>query len=260
MVQHEVTTRDKWIAARKELLAAEKKHTRQRDELSRRRRELPWVKVDKNYVFDGPDGKQSLSDLFEGRSQLIIYHFMLGPGWEEGCRSCSFIADHMDGTLAHLAHRDVSLAVISRASLPEIEAFKKRMGWEFTWASSINNDFNFDYHVSFKKEDLAKGKVFYNFEETEFPIEEAPGFSVFYKDKSGDIFHTYSTYARGGELLLGTYNLLDIAPKGRDEDGLAFTMSWLRHHDRYDENYKLDPKASYEAPKVSAHSCCAETD
>jgi predicted dithiol-disulfide oxidoreductase (DUF899 family) len=260
MIQHEVTTRDKWVAARKELLAAEKEITRQKDELSRRRRELPWVKVDKNYVFDGPKGKQSLGDLFEGHSQLIIYHFMFGPGWKEGCPSCSFVADHLDGTLAHLTHRDVTLAVVSRASAPEIEAFKKRMGWGFTWVSSFYNDFNFDYHVSFKKEDFAKGKVYYNFDVTEFPAEEAPGASVFYKEKSGEIFHTYSTYGRGAELILGTYNLLDIAPKGRDEDGLAFSMAWVRHHDRYDENYKLDPTAGVWEPTASPHACCAQND
>lgn len=258
MVQHEVTTQEKWLSARKELLAQEKEFTRQRDELSRRRRELPWVRVEKNYVFETPEGKQSLSDLFDGRSQLIIYHFMLGPGWEEGCKSCSFVADHIDGTLPHLEHRDVTLRVVSRAALPEIEAFKKRMGWKFKWASSNGNDFNFDYHVSFSKEELAEGKVYYNYGKSEFGAEEAPGISVFYKDEKGEIYHTYSSYARGVEPIVGAYNYLDMAPKGRDEDGLAFSMSWVRHHDRYDENYKLDPTASYQPPKVSAHSCCSE--
>jgi predicted dithiol-disulfide oxidoreductase (DUF899 family) len=254
-VSQEVVSREKWTEARKALLAKEKEFTRQRDELSRRRRELPWVTVDKNYVFEGTTGKESLAELFDGRSQLIIYHFMLGPGWEEGCKSCSFLADHIDGSLVHLAHRDVNLVVVSRARFPEIEAFKKRMGWRFKWVSSYGSDFNFDYHVSATKDEMAQGKVYYNYDVREFPSDEAPGASVFYKDKSGKVFHTYSAYARGLDILVGAYNYLDLAPKGRDEDGLAFTMSWVRHHDRYDDAYRLDAKQQYVQPSASEAYC-----
>jgi len=254
---HQVVSQEKWIEARKALLAKEKELTRQRDELSRQRRELPWVKVDKNYVFEGPAGRQTLDQLFAGRNQLVLYHFMLGPGWKEGCKSCSYLADHFDGSLVHLANRDVTLAVISRAPIAEIQAFQKRMGWRFHWVSSYNNTFNFDYQVSFT-EDEAKGEVTYNYAMQTFPSEEAPGMSVFYKDQSGDVFHTYSTYARGLDHLVGTYNFLDLTPKGRDEDGLAFTMAWVRHHDRYDQSYAVDPQQKWDHPKVSAQCCDAE--
>jgi predicted dithiol-disulfide oxidoreductase (DUF899 family) len=256
--EHEVVSSKEWIATRKELLRKEKDFTRLRDELSRQRRELPWEKVDKNYIFEGPNGKVMLAELFGGKSQLIVYHFMFGPGWEAGCPSCSYLADHFGGTLVHLANRDVTLAVVSRAPIEQIEAFKKRMGWPFRWVSSFANDFNLDYHVSFTKEEMAKGKVNYNYEMMEFPSEEAPGASVFYKNEVGEIFHTYSTYARGLDILVGTYNFLDLAPKGRDEDGLAFSMAWVRHHDKYTEGYVVDPKAEYVAPKASGSSCCAE--
>jgi predicted dithiol-disulfide oxidoreductase (DUF899 family) len=254
---HEVVSQEKWIEARKALLAKEKELTRQRDELSRQRRELPWVNIDKNYVFDGPAGKQTLGQLFAGRNQLIIYHFMLGPGWEEGCKSCSYLADHFEGSLVHLANRDVTLAVVSRAPIAEIQAFQKRMGWQFHWVSSYDNTFNFDYHVSFTKDEV-KGEVGYNYGREVFPSEEAPGISVFYKNPSGEIFHTYSTYARGLDHLVGVYNLLDLTPKGRDEDGLAFTMAWVRHHDRYDQSYAVDPQQKSDHPKVSAKCCDAE--
>src|SRR5438552_7058253 len=227
-----VVSRDEWLIARKDLLTREKELTRLRDEVSRHRRELPWVKIDKDYVFDGPDGKETLADLFDGRSQLIVYHFMLGPGWEEGCKSCSYLADHFDGANWHLPHRGVTLVVISRAPFSEIEPFKKRMGWRFKWVSSSGNDFNFDYHVSFTKEEEAKGQVYYNYGMEEFISEELPGLSVFYKNEDGEVFHTYSTYARGLDILVGAYNFLDLVPKGRDEDPEA-TMSWVRHHDRY---------------------------
>jgi predicted dithiol-disulfide oxidoreductase (DUF899 family) len=256
--EHKVVSPEEWITSRKELLQKEKEFTRLRDELSRQRRQLPWEKVGKEYVFDGPNGKETLSDLFDGRSQLIVYHFMFGPGWEQGCPSCSFLADHFDGSLVHLANRDVTLVVVSRAPLEQIEAFKKRMGWRFKWVSSFGSDFNQDYHASFTKEEVAKGKISYNYGEVEFPSEETPGASVFYKNNSGDIFHTYSTYARGLDILVGAYNFLDLAPKGRDEDGLAFTMAWVRHHDRYTEGYVVDPKAKYVTPKTSASSCCSE--
>jgi predicted dithiol-disulfide oxidoreductase (DUF899 family) len=255
---HEVVSPSEWIASRKELLRKEKEFTRLRDELSRQRRELPWEQVEKEYVFDGPNGKVTLAELFGGRSQLIVYHFMLGPGWEAGCPSCSYLADHFDGSLVHLANRDVTLAAISRAPITQIEAFKKRMAWKFNWVSSFDNDFNRDYHVSFTKEEMAKGKVEYNYGTMEFPSEEAPGTSVFYKNDGGEIFHTYSAYARGLDILVGAYNFLDLAPKGRDEDGLAFTMSWVRHHDRYADGYFVDPKALYVEPEKRASSCCSE--
>jgi predicted dithiol-disulfide oxidoreductase (DUF899 family) len=255
---HEVVSSREWIASRKELLRKEKEFTRLRDELSLQRRELPWEKVEKEYVFDGPNGKVSLADLFGGRSQLIVYHFMLGPGWEAGCPSCSYLADHFDGSLVHLANRDVTLAVVSRAPMPEIGAFQKRMGWQFHWVSSFGNDFNRDYRVSFTKQEMASGKVNYNYDTVEFPSEEAPGASVFYKNDAGEIFHTYSAYARGLDILVGAYNFLDLAPKGRDEDGLAFTMAWVRHHDRYAEGYSVDSKALYVAPKGAGSSCCSE--
>jgi predicted dithiol-disulfide oxidoreductase (DUF899 family) len=255
---HEIVSPDDWIARRKELLQKEKEFTRLRDELSRQRRELPWEKVEKQYVFDSPNAKQTLPDLFGGKSQLIVYHFMLGPGWEAGCPSCSYLADHFDGSLIHLANRDVTLEVVSRAPIDQIENFKQRMGWRFHWVSSFSNDFNHDYHVSFTKDEMAKGKLSYNYEMMEFPSEEAPGLSVFYKNSAGEIFHTYSAYARGLDILVGAYNFLDLAPKGRDEEGLAFTMSWVRHHDKYEEGYFVDPKATYIAPKSSGSSCCSE--
>ncbi|MGB7948255.1 MAG: thioredoxin family protein [Candidatus Binatia bacterium] len=228
-----VVSQEEWLAARKQHLIKEKEFARLRDKLSADRRQLPWVKVEQNYVFDGPKGKESLADLFDGRSQLIVYHFMFGPEWEEGCKSCSFLADHIDGSVVHLAHRDVTFVVVSRAPLTKIETFKKRMGWRFKWVSSYGSDFNRDYHVSFPKEEVASGKVYYNYKTQEFPSEEAPGASVFYKEGNGDIFHTNSAYERGLDMLIGAYNYLDIVPKGRDEEALGFTMAWLRHHDRY---------------------------
>ena len=227
-----VVSRDEWLIARKDLLTREKELTRLRDEVSRHRRELPWVKIDKDYVFDGPDGKETLADLLDGRSQLIVYHFMLGPGWEEGCKSCSYLADHFDGANWHLPHRDVTFVVVSRALLSEIEPFKKRMGWRFKWVSSHGNDFNFDYHVSATGEEKAKGKMYYNYKTQELMSDELPGLSVFYKDENGDVYHTYSTYARGLDILVGAYNFLDLVPKGRDEDPDS-TMNWVCHHDRY---------------------------
>src|ERR1700758_2155494 len=228
MQPHKVVSHEEWVAARKAHLADEKAFTRARDALSRKRRELPWEKVEKNYVFDGPTGKETLADLFGSKSQLIVYHFMLGPGWEEGCPSCSFLADHFEGSLIHLANRDVSFAVVSRAPIAQVEAFKKRMGWRFKWVSSFGNDFNYDYNVSFTKDDIAQHKTYYNYQVQEFPSEEAPGASVFYKNAAGNLFHTYSTYGRGLDILLGTYHFLDLAPKGRDEDALAWSMAWVR--------------------------------
>ncbi|RCS24712.1 DUF899 domain-containing protein [Phyllobacterium salinisoli] len=238
-----VVSREEWLKARKALLAGEKEMTRLRDKLNAERLALPWVKVEKDYVFDTPTGKKTLGELFDGRSQLIVNHFMLGPGWEAGCVGCSFQADHIDGALAHLENHDVTFTAISRAPLPEILAYRKRMGWRFNWVSSYDNDFNYDYHVSFTPEDLAKGKVFYNFTEidAEKAFGELPGMSAFYKDEAGNVFHTYSTYARGGEELIGTFMILDLAPKGRNETA---TMDWVRRHDEYEK-----------APDLRA--CCA---
>jgi predicted dithiol-disulfide oxidoreductase (DUF899 family) len=233
-MQHPIVSQEEWLAARKALLSKEKEFTRLRDQLSAERRELPWVKVDKEYVFDGLEGKETLADLFEGRSQLLVYHFMFGPGWEQGCPSCSFLSDHIDGANWHLPQRDVTLLPVSRAPLSQIEAFRQRMGWRFKWVSSYENDFNHDFHVSFSPSEMARGEVYYNYTMTEFPSEEAPGLSAFCKDPSGAVFHTYSTYARGLDMLVGAYTYLDLAPKGRDEADLPWTMAWVRHHDRYD--------------------------
>jgi predicted dithiol-disulfide oxidoreductase (DUF899 family) len=252
MEPHNVVSHDVWLGARKAHLAEEKAFTRARDALSKKRRELPWEKVEKNYLFDTPNGRQTLAELFGGKSQLIVYHFMLGPGWEVGCPSCSFLADHFDGAAIHLAQRDVAFAVVSRAPLTEIEKFKKRMDWKFKWVSSFGTDFNFDYHVSFTPEQK-KGLVEYNYAKTEFPSDEAPGLSVFYKDAAGGVFHTYSSYGRGLDIVVGAYNFLDMAPKGRDEDALAWSMAWVRHHDKY-EGVVVDTKASYQQPKST--SCC----
>ena len=246
MTKQPVVSQEKWIEARKALLAKEKENTRQRDELARQRRELPWVKVETNYVFDAPQGKVTLADLFGPHSQLLIYHFMFGPDWAEGCPSCSYVSDHTNGALPHLAARDVSLMMVSRAPMSKIAAFKKRMGWQFPWVSSNGNSFNYDFHVSFTPEERAKGEVYYNYTMQKFPSEEAPGVSVFYKDpKTGEIFHTYSTFGRGLDAMLGTYVLLDMVPKGRDEDQLPFDMQWVPLiTDRY-EQPATPPTASF---------------
>jgi predicted dithiol-disulfide oxidoreductase (DUF899 family) len=247
-----------FLAARKEFLKKEKEFTRLRDELARERRQLPWERVEKKYVFEGALGKETLADLFGDKSQLLVYHFMLGAGWPEGCKSCSYLADHFEGMIPHLRARDVSFMVISHAPCAEIAAFQKRMGWKFKWVSSAGTDFNFDYHVSFTPEEMAKKEVEYNFGKTEFGSEEGPGASAFYKDAAGNVFHTYSTYARGLDIFVGAYNWLDIAPKGRDEDGLAFTMAWVRHHDKYAEGEKVDPKAQFVSPKAASTPKCCE--
>lgn len=257
VVSARVVSHEEWLEARKVFLAKEKEFTHLRDELSRQRRELPWEKVEKEYVFAGPNGKVTLDELFGGRSQLIVYHFMFAPGWNEGCPSCSYLSDHFDGPSIHLAHRDVTLAVVSRATIGEIDAFKKRMGWRFPWVSSFNNDFNYDYHVSFTDEARAAGKVEYNYQSmTNFPLEEGPGCSVFAKDASGAIFHSYSTYTRGLDILVGAYNFLDLVPKGRDEEGLAHSMAWVRHHDKYGPGYVVDPTMTYKEPARVGGSCC----
>lgn len=241
---HAVVSPDQWIAARKQLLEREKELTRLRDAVAAERRALPWVRIDKAYVFDTLAGPRSLLDLFEGRSQLMVQHFMLGPGWEQGCPSCSFMADHTDGMTIHLAHRDVSFTAVSRGSLTEIERFRQRMGWKFQWVSSANNDFNFDFHVSFAPEHRIDGEVYYNFGMTAFPSEEAPGISLFSRNEANEIFHTYSTFGRGVEVMMGTYHMLDLAPKGRDERDVPYKMEWVRHHDRYE-------------PAPQAGGCCA---
>ncbi|MBW8843440.1 MAG: DUF899 domain-containing protein [Burkholderiales bacterium] len=248
LLNHPVVSRDLWIAERKALLTHEKELTQLRDRIAEQRRSLPWVRLDKDYVFDTVDGPRKLSELFQGRRQLLVQHFMLAPGWEQGCKSCSFMADHLDGMAVHLAHRDITLLAVSRAPLADIQRFRQRMGWQFAWASAHGNDFNSDFHVSFTPEERARGEVYYNFHMTAFPQEEAPGISVFYKDDTGDVFHTYSTFGRGVEVMMGTYNLIDLTPKGRDEESLSYTMEWVRHHDRY------EPQAA--AP--AAASCCSQ--
>jgi predicted dithiol-disulfide oxidoreductase (DUF899 family) len=232
MTNHAVVSRDEWLVARKELLAAEKEFTRRRDELSRRRRSLPWVRLDKNYVFDGPNGRESLADLFEGRSQLIVYHFMFGPDWDAGCKSCSFWADNFNGIVPHLKSRDVSLVAVSRAPLPKLQAFAERLGWSFKWLSSYGTDFNRDFQVSFADAE-AGAKVDYNYELRTFPSNEAPGISVFSKDADGTVFHTYSCYARGLDMMNAAYHYLDLVPKGRDEANLSYPMAWVRLRDEY---------------------------
>ena len=239
-MQHAVVSQNEWLAARKALLAKEKEFTRARDQLSEARRALPWVKVEKNYAFEGPNGRETLSDLFGSKSQLIIYHFMLGPGWVQGCPSCSFLADHFDGAAIHLAQRDVSFIVVSRAPLAEIQAYKKRMGWKFKWVSSNGNDFNYDYKVTFTKEQASSGKPSYNFGTIPPFGEETPGASVFIK-KDGEVFHTYSTYARGLDMFLPTYHWLDLTAKGRDEAEMKpHAMAWVRHHDRYSDGKMVE--------------------
>lgn len=222
-----------WLAARRELLAKEKEFSRLRDELSARRRALPWEKVEKAYVFEGPGGDESLVELFGDCCQLIVYHFMFGPDWEEGCKACSFLTDHFGPALTHLNNRDVTLIAVSRGPLEKLQAFRERMGWPIKWVSSLNNDFNGDYGVSFSPEDMAAGEVDYNYATGPFPVSEGPGISVFAKDGGGDVFHTYSSYASGLDMFIGTYHLLDIVPKGRGEAELPFSMDWVRHHDRY---------------------------
>jgi predicted dithiol-disulfide oxidoreductase (DUF899 family) len=231
-MQHSVVSQDEWLVARKALLKKEKEETHLRDAVRAARLALPWVRVEKNYVFDTPAGKKSLADLFDGRSQLVVYHFMLGPGWKAGCPGCSFLSDHIDGALPHLNHHDVTWTAVSRAPLKEIEAYKTRMSWKFPWVSSFDSSFNHDFHVSFSKEELAEGAVDYNFARvpSDRANDELPGLSAFFKDKNGEVFHTYSSYARGPEEIIGTLMILDRAPLGRNEDG---TMNFVRRHDEY---------------------------
>lgn len=230
-MQHPIVSRDDWLTARRSLLKAEKELTRLRDKVARERLALPWERIDKEYMFDAPEGRRTLADLFDGRSQLLVQHFMFAPGWKEGCPSCSYMADHTDGMNKHLAHHDVTMIAVSRAPLAEIERYRQRMGWRFKWVSSFGNDFNYDFRVSFTPEEVASGHIDYNFGEWPETGEEWPGVSAFCKDDRGRLFRTYSSYGRGVEVMMGAYNMLDIAPKGRNE---AEGMDWVRRHDRYD--------------------------
>ena len=243
---HRVVSRGEWLAERKKLLAHEKELTRLGDQVAHERRALPWVHIDKTYTFDTPLGRRALADLFNGRRQLLVQHLMLAPGWEQACKNCSYMADHTDAAIVHLAQRDVTFVAVSRAPLSEIERFRRRMGWKFSWVSSHGNDFNRDFHVSFTIDEMANGKADYNSGATPAG-EEMPGVSVFRKDDAGEVFHTYSTYGRGVEVMMHTYRLLDLTPKGRDEEGRG--MGWVRHHDRY------EPAPAVQAAKA-AGSCC----
>jgi len=282
--QHKVVSQKEWLAAREALLEKEKKFTRERDALAAERRALPWLKVEKNYVFDTPNGQKTLAELFEGRSQLLIYHLMFAPDWEAACLGCSFVSDHLDGAVHHLANRDVTLVAVSRAPLLKFAPFKQRMGWRFKWYSSFGTDFNRDFHVSFTKDEMAAGKMFYNYKMQNYPMEEGHGLSAFYrvagsvladpaaeKAAAGNIFHTYSTYGRGVESFINAYNLLDLAPKGRDEqDQKPMPMAWVRHHDKYDSDYFAGIPADAAAAQLAsaeqrsgkaskaAHDCCAQ--
>jgi predicted dithiol-disulfide oxidoreductase (DUF899 family) len=243
MVPHKIVSRQEWIEARKAHLIHEKEFTRARDRLSAERRALPWVKVDKAYQFDGPNGKAALADLFKGREQLVVQHFMFAPAWGEGCKSCSFWADGFERMVPHLAARDTTLVAVSSAPLHKLDAFKKRMGWTFDWYSSQGSDFNHDYAVSFTPEEIKSGHTGYNFGTSGFGGEEAPGISVFHRDSGGNIFHTYSCFARGLDMMNAAYHYLDLTPLGRHEEGLPYPMDWLRLRDKYQ-------------PQVAPETCC----
>ncbi|TQF14401.1 DUF899 domain-containing protein [Myxococcus llanfairpwllgwyngyllgogerychwyrndrobwllllantysiliogogogochensis] len=226
-------SKSEWLAARKELLAREKALMRMHDELSATRRALPWLRVAEPYVFNGPDGQETLAQLFAGRSQLVVYHFMFAPEWEAGCKNCSFWADSFNGVVEHLAQRDVSFVAISRAALPKLQAFQQRMGWRFKWLSSQANTFNFDFNVSFHPDERERGEAVYNYGPLRESNSDMPGISAFAKDERGDVFHTYGTYGRGIEVINTAYQVLDLVPKGRDEDGLPWPMQWVRLRDQY---------------------------
>lgn len=259
MKPNKEVSKELWVERRRELLVAEKAAMRQLDEVAQQRRELPWVRIEKKYVFETENGMQSLSDLFGSNSQLITYHFMYGPGWKEGCLGCSFVCDHFDGANLHLANHDVSLVCVSRAKLDEYLSFKQRMGWKFPWVSSAGSEFNYDFGASFTTEQVESGEAFYNYETTAQVMDEMQGLSVFSKDESGAIYHTYSTYARGLDLLLGAHNLLDLTPNGRNEQGV---MNWVRHHDRYG----VDGAASFPTDESTVdqscdkETCCTEKE
>ena len=257
MQQNKIVSQDEWLNARKALLAKEKQMTRLRDQLSAERRALPWVKVEKNYVFDTTRGKRTLADLFDGRTQLIVKHFMLAPGQKEGCVGCSFETDHIEAALVHLEHHDVTFVNVARAPLAEIESYKKRMGWQCKWVSSAGSDFNYDFKASFTKEQVAGGEAYYNYRKGKVPLEDLSGFSVFLKNDKGEIFNTYSTFGRGAEEVMGTYMLLDLTPKGRNETGPEFNLTdWVRHRDRYESSGHVNDKGQWVAAPASAGGCC----
>jgi predicted dithiol-disulfide oxidoreductase (DUF899 family) len=232
--QHKVVSPDQWLEARMQLLAKEKEFTRLRDQLAQQRRELPWERVDKEYLFDGPNGRETLAQLFENRSQLLVYHFMFAPEWEAGCKHCSWWADNFERNIVHLNHRDTTMIAISRAPLQKLEGFRKRMGWTFKWLSAVNTDFNHDYHVSFRPDQIAKGEIYQNYRRKQSSMSDVAGVSVFYRDPDEKIFHTYSCYERGLDMLNAGYHLLDLVPRGRDEDGLSFPQAWVRFRDSYE--------------------------
>ena len=233
MEKHSVGSHGEWIEARKRLLAEEKEFTRRRDELTKHRQALPWERIEKNYVFDEPAGKRSLADLFHGKSQLIVYHFMFDPDWDAGCKSCSFWADNFDGIDVHLAQRDISFVAVSRAPFPKLDAYRKRMGWSFAWFSSYGSDFNHDFDVGFTPDEMASGAALYNYATIKPPVSEMVGISVFFKDDSGSICHTYSAYSCGVDMVNGAYHYIDLVPKGRDEAELPYTQAWVQRHDEY---------------------------
>ncbi|MFK7778836.1 MAG: thioredoxin family protein [Gimesia sp.] len=253
MSAHTIVSRDQWLESRRDLLTKEKAVRLELDELAKQRRELPWVKIEKDYQFETVNGQLSLADLFGNKSQLMIYHFMFGPGWKQGCVSCSFLSDHFDSVNLHLAHHNVSLVAVARAPLADFSEFKQRMGWSFPWVSSSNNDFNFDFGVSFTKEQIAEESAIYNYQQTNKIAEEMPGMSVFVKDEEGRMFHTYSTYTRGLDILLGTHNFLDMTPNGRNEKS---TMDWVRHHDKYKTNNATILRDS----AIQEDKCCSSKE
>lgn len=253
---HRVVPDALWTEQRVQLLAREKALTRLRDEVAAERRALPWRRVAKDYVFDTAQGRRPLADLFGAHAQLLVQHFMFGPGWEQGCPSCSFMADHVDGMAIHLAHRDIGFVAVSRAPLADLLRFRERMGWQFDWVSSHGSDFNFDYGVSFTPEQLATGEVAYNYRKGFFPAEEAPGISVFRKDGAGAVFHTYSTFGRGVEAMMGAYTLMDLTPDGRNERDVFYKMEWVRHHDRYEPGQRFEPAPEQLAPPPAACPHC----
>ena len=254
MQANQILPQEQWQAAHRRHLQREKQLTRLRDEIAAERRALPWAEITKRYEFDGPDGRETLADLFGGRSQLIVKHFMLGPDWQEGCVGCSFHADHIDAANLHLGQRDVTLLAVSRAPYQKIAAFKQRMDWQFKWVSSHDSDFNYDFNVSFTPEQAAEGRVYYNYEYRAFESDELSGLSVFHKDQDSRIFHTFSSFARGGETLIGTYNYLDMVPSGRNETGPNHNLTdWVRHHDRYDSEGHVDHTGRYVAGRHGCH-------
>lgn len=252
LAMHAVVSREEWLAARIALLAQEKEFTRMRDRMNAQRRALPWVRVDKNYNFDGPSGNVTLSELFNGRSQLFVKHFMLAPGQRQPCVGCSFEVDHLDGILVHLENHDISYVAVARAPIEEIEALRKRMGWRFPWVSSFHSNFNYDFNVSFTPDQMTQGKAFYNYRAGNPGLEDLSGDSVFYKDEAGRIFHTYSTFGRGGEQFLGAYAFLDVMPKGRNENGPHRSLGdWVRPHDMYGKGGTVQANGRYDAAECN---------